>query len=61
MLGLNSDSVWFEMDNVFLLIVLLSFVTRRNGSWTGNYSWRHDVLTKDSQSFTVEIIYRSYY
>ena len=31
--GYNSDSVCFEINHVFLLIVLLSFVTRGVGSW----------------------------
>ena len=34
LLGYNSDSACFEINYVFLLIVLLSFVTKGNGSWT---------------------------
>ena len=34
MLGYNSDSACFDINHVFLLIVLLTFVTRENGSWT---------------------------
>ena len=59
LLGYNSDSVSFEINNVFLLIVLLSFVTRGNASWTvyrrGGYSLRCVFLTEDSQPLTVEI------
>ena len=64
MLGYNSDSVCFEINHVFLSIVLLSFVARGNGSWTvyetGGYSLRCVVLTKDNQPFTAEISHVSF-
>ena len=39
LLGYNSDSACSEINNVLLLIVLLSCVTRENGSWTVYGRW----------------------
>ena len=39
MLGYNSDSACFDINHVFLLIVLISFVTKGVGSWA--VSWGH--------------------
>ena len=61
MLGFNSDSICFEINRVFLLIVFLSLVTRGVGSWavcweTSRYSFEMWFLRRIAKHLRSKLI-----